>query len=136
MTQETNQNMNEVKNPAQQLLLSEYAKEVLPKYSELATKKQILKEWAADDQFIAKLKEEIKGIQEQMKAYIEDKESKLVGDIKALNTDIGLSCKAAAKGSEYELKDLKAYFKMRAEERVEEVVQKGVTFAKLDVELL
>ena len=123
-------------NPAQQLLLSEYAKEVLPKYRELATKKQILKEWAADDQEIAKMKEEIKAVQEQMKAYIEDKESQLVREIKALNTDIGLACKAAAKGSEYELKDLKAYFKMRAEERVEEVVQKGVTFAKLDVELL
>ena len=131
MTQETNQN-----NPAQQLLLSEYAKEVLPKYRELATKKQILKEWAADDQTIAEFKEQIKEMNENIKSHIEDKESQLVREIKDLNTDISLACKAAAKGSEYELKDLKAYFKMRAEERVEEVVQKGMTFAKLDVELL
>ena len=131
MTQNTNEN-----NPAQQLLLSEYAKELLPKYRSLATKKLILKEWAADDQQIAKFKEEIKGIQEQMKTYIEDTESQLVREIKDLNTDIGLGCKAAAKGSEYELKDLKAYFKMRSEERVEEVVQKGKVFAALDVELL
>lgn len=128
---ENNQN-----NPAQQLLLSEYARELLPKFRQLATKKEILKEWAADDQQVSKFKEEIKAIQEQMKAYIEDTESQLVREIKDLTTDIGLGCKAAAKGSEYELKDLKAYFKMRSEERVEEVVQKGMTFAKLDVELL
>jgi len=131
MTQENNQN-----NPAQTLLLSEYAKEILPQYRSLSTKKQILKEWAADDVEITKFKEAIKEIQEQMKAYIEEKESQLVREIKDLTTDIGLACKAAAKSSEYELKDLKAYFKMRSEERVEEVVQKGVTFAKLDEELL
>lgn len=131
-----NQNVNEVKNPAQQELLSEYAKELLPKFRQLATKKEILKEWAADDQQVAKFKEEIKGIQEQMKAYIEDTESQLVREIKDLATDIGLGCKAAAKGSEYVLKDLKAYFKMRSEERVEEVVQKGKVFEALDVELL
>lgn len=122
-------------NPAQTLLLSEYAKEVLPKYRSLATKKQILKEWAADDVEITKFKEAIKEIQEQMKAYIEDKESQLVREIKDLTTDIGLACKAAAKGSEYELKDLKAYFKMRSEERVEEVVQKGVIFQALEQEM-
>lgn len=131
-----NTNTNEVKNPAQQLLLSEYARELLPKYRSLATKKQILKEWAADDQQVAKFKEEIKGIQDQMKAYIEDVEFQLVREIADISIDINLGCKAAAKGSEYELKDLKAYFKMRSEERVEEVVQKGVTFAKLDEELL
>ena len=131
MTQNNNEN-----NPAQQLLLSEYAKELLPKFRDLAKKKLILKEWAADDQQIAKFKEEIKGIQEQMKAYIEDTESQLVREIKDLTIDIGGGCKAAAKGSEYELKDLKAYFKMRSEERVEEVVQKGKVFAALDVELL
>lgn len=128
--------MNKENNPAQQLLLSEYAKELLPKFRSVALKKQILKEWAADDQQIAKFKEEIKAIQEQMKAYIEDTESELVREIKDLSVDIGLGCKAAAKGSEYELKDLKAYFKMRSEERVEEVVQKGKVFEALDVELM
>lgn len=130
MTQNTQE-----KNPAQQLLLSEYAKELLPKYRSLATKKLILKEWAADDQQIAKFKEEIKGIQEQMKAYIEDTESQLVREIKDLNTDIGLGCKAAAKGSEYEAKDLKAYFKKRSEDKVEEVVQKAEVFKALNSEI-
>lgn len=130
MTQTNNVNGN------QQILLSEYARELLPKYRDLAKKKLILKEWADDDQEIAKFKEEIKVIQEQMKEYINDTESQLVREIKDLNTDIGLACKACSKGSEYELKDLKAYFKMRSEERVEEVVQKGKVFQALDVELM
>lgn len=133
MTQNT---QNNVDNPAQQLLLSEYAKELLPKFRQLATKKQILKEWANDDQDIADWKAQIKEHQEAIKAHIEDRESQLTREIKDLSTDIGLACKAAAKGSDYELKDLKAYFKMRSEERVEEVVQKGKVFAALDVELM
>lgn len=131
-----NQNMNENNNPTQQLLLSEYAKELLPKFRSVAIKKQVLKEWAADDQQIAKFKEEIKTIQEQIKAYIENVESQLVNEIKALNTDIGLGCKAAAKGSEYDAKDLKAYFKKRSENKVEEVVQKAEVFKALNSEIV
>ena len=115
--------------------LIEYSREVMPKFRTLAKKKEILKEWAADDEEIAQYKEQIKEMQENIKSYIEDKEAQLVREIKDLTTDIGLACKAAAKNSDYEAKDLKAYFKKRSEDKVEEVVQKGVLFSGLEQEL-
>ncbi len=122
-------------NPAQQLLLSEYAKEVLPKFRLLATKKQIVKEWAADDDQINEYKSQIKEMRELIKERVKDVESELSREISDLTTDISLACKAAAKGSEYEAKDLKAYFKMRSEDRVDEVIAKGVTFDALNEEI-
>lgn len=127
---------NNVKNPAQQLLLSEYAKEILPKFRMLATKTQIIKEWADEDATVAKYKASIKAEQDALKAYIEEVEAELVREIKDLKTDIGLACKAASKGSEYEAKDLKAYFKKRSEDKVEDVIEKGNIFESLNSALL
>jgi len=115
--------------------LVEYSRELMPKFRTLAKKNEILKEWAAEDTTVLEYKVQIKALQDEMKAYIEETESELVREIKDLSTDIGLACKAAAKGSDYEAKDLKAYFKKRSEDKVEEVVQKGVLFCELEQEL-
>lgn len=112
-----------------------YAQEVLPKFRELAEKKEALKEWAKEDATILEFKAQIKEMNENIKAHIEDVESTLVREIKALTTDISEACKAAAQGTQYEAKELKAYFQSRAADKVEEVIEKADLFKELTEEL-
>lgn len=112
-----------------------YAQEVLPKFRELAAKKEALKEWAKEDATILEFKAQIKEMNENIKAHIEDVESTLVREIKALNTDISEACKAAAQGTAYEAKELKAYFQSRAADKVQDVLEKAVLFTELSEEL-
>lgn len=112
-----------------------YAQEVLPKFRELAAKKDALKEWAKEDATILEFKAQIKEMNENIKAHIEDVESTLVREIKALTTDIGLACKSCAQGTQYEAKELKAYFQSRAADKVQDVLEKAVLFTELSEEL-
>lgn len=110
----------------------EYSREIGPKIRKLLELNTTLKEWKAEDELAQEYLAEIKALNETLKAHIEDKESTLVREIKALSTDIGLACKAAAKGTEYSAQELKAYFTKRAQEKVQEVVEKGILFDALD----
>ena len=112
-----------------------YAQEVLPKFRELAAKKEALKEWAKEDATILEFKAQIKEMNENIKAHIEDVESTLVREIKALNTDISEACKACAQGTQYEAKEIKAYFQSRAAAKVQDVLEKAVLFTELSEEL-
>ena len=112
-----------------------YAQEVLPKFRELAAKKEALKEWAKEDATILEFKAQIKEMNENIKAHIEDVESTLVREIKALTTDIGLACKACAQGTPYEAKEIKAYFQSRAADKVQDVLEKAVLYTELGEEL-
>jgi hypothetical protein len=115
--------------------LLSYNQEIIPKFLALATAKEILKDRMSEDQVIQDFHQEIKDLQESIKAHLEDKEPDLMREIKDLNTDIGLACKAAAKGTAYKAPELKAYFAARAKQSVEKVVTKGETFAELEKEL-
>lgn len=112
-----------------------YAQEVLPKFRELAAKKEALKEWAKEDATILEFKAQIKEMNENIKAHIEDVESTLVREIKALTTDISEACKAAAQGSAYEAKEIKSYLQSRAADKVQDVLEKAVLFTELGEEL-
>lgn len=112
-----------------------YAQEVLPKFRELTAKKEALKEWAKEDATILEFKAQIKEMNENIKAHIEDVESTLVREIKALTTDISEACKAAAQGSAYEAKEIKSYLQSRAADKVQDVLEKAVLFTELSEEL-
>lgn len=115
--------------------IATYAQEILPKFRELAAKKEALKEWAKEDATILEFKAQIKEMNENIKAHIEDVESTLVREIKALTTDISEACKAAAQGSAYEAKEIKSYLQSRAADKVEDVLLKAVLFTELGEEL-
>lgn len=115
--------------------LMSYNQEIVPKFIALNTAKQILKEGIADDTTVQKIQQEIKDLQESVKAYIEDKESELVREIKDLETDIKLAVAAAAKGTPYKNAELKAFFAARAKQSVEKVVGRGELFSELEKEI-
>ena len=122
-------------NTNAQNTIATYAQEILPQMRLLNEKKEALKEWAKEDATILEFKAQIKEMNENIKAHIEDVESTLVREIKALTTDIGLACKAAAQGTPYEAKELKAYFQSRAADKVNDVLEKAVLFTELGEEL-
>lgn len=111
--------------------IATYAQEILPAMRLLNEKKEALKEWAKEDATILEFKAQIKEMNENIKAHIEDVESTLVREIKALTTDISEACKAAAQGTEYSAKDLKSYFQSRAVDKVSDVIEKGNLFVLL-----
>jgi Mg2+ and Co2+ transporter CorA len=115
--------------------IATYAQEILPAMRLLNEKKEALKEWAKEDVTILEFKAQIKEMNENIKAHIEDVESTLVREIKALTTDISEACKAAAQGTQYEPKELKAYFASRAADKVEEVFEKADLFKEIAEEL-
>ncbi|MGZ8888071.1 MAG: hypothetical protein ACXW1D_00780 [Halobacteriota archaeon] len=115
--------------------LVEYSREIAPKIRTMLRKKEILNEWKKEDATVQEQQEEIKDLQEALKSYIEETESDIVREIESLETDIKLAVKAAAKGTEYKAAELKAFFMARAKEKVEDVVEKGAKFAKLEQEL-
>jgi len=116
----------------QNVTLQTYAQEVLPSLRTLDTKSQILKEWEADQVFLTQKKAEIKAIQEEMKAFTEDKEPELVREIKDLKTDIGLAVKAMVKGTDYKPAQMKQYLSSRAKDKVEDVLEKAELFSELE----
>lgn len=122
-------------NTTAQNTIATYAQEILPQMRLLNEKKEALKEWAKEDVTILEFKAQIKEMNENIKAHIEDVESTLVREIKALTTDIGLACKACAQGTQYEAKELKAYFQSRAADKVQDVLEKAVLFTELSEEL-
>lgn len=115
--------------------LLSYNQEIIPKFLALATAKEILKDRMDGDQIVQDYLQDIKALQEDIKVYLEDKEPELVREIKDLNTDIGLACKAAAKGTTYKPAELKAFFAARAKQSVSKVIDKGDLFCELDKEL-
>lgn len=118
--------------------LQEYSSEIQPKLRTMLKKQEILKEWATDDAEVIRRKQEIKDLQDSLKAYIEETESELVTEIKDLANDIKLACQAAAKASSglYKTADLKSYFTARAkEDGVTKVLEKGKLFTDLEKEL-
>lgn len=122
-------------NTTTQNTIATYAQEILPQMRLLNEKKEALKEWAKEDATILEFKAQIKEMNENIKAHIEDVESTLVREIKALTTDIGLACKAAAQGSAYEAKEIKSYLQSRAADKVQDVLEKAVLFTELSEEL-
>jgi gas vesicle protein len=110
----------------------EYNKEVAPKIHSLLKKQEVLKEWCKDDTEIAKFKEQIKEIQEQMKGYIKDTESELVREIEDLSVDIKEAIKAMCKGSDYKPAQVKAFLLARAQQKVEAAYDKAELFTKLE----
>lgn len=122
-------------NTNAQNTIATYAQEILPAMRLLNEKKEALKEWAKEDATILEFKAQIKEMNENIKAHIEDVESTLVREIKALNTDIGLACKACAQGTQYEAKELKAYFQSRAADKVGDVFEKAELFKELEEEV-
>lgn len=123
--------MAETKN----VTLQEYAREVLPSIRQLNKKTEILKEWAADDNFLNQKKIELKAIQDEMKKYIEETESELTREINDLKTDIGLAVKAMVKGTEFKAAQMKQYLSSRAKDKIEDVLEKAELFEKLNNEL-
>lgn len=122
-------------NTTAQNTIATYAQEILPQMRLLNEKKEALKEWAKEDATILAFKVQIKEMNENIKAHIEDVESTLVREIKALNTDISEACKACAQGTQYEAKEIKAYFQSRAADKVQDVLEKAVLFTELSEEL-
>jgi hypothetical protein len=115
--------------------LLSYNGEIIPKFLALATAKEILKDRMSEDLHVQECLLEIKELQDSLKALVEDKEPELTREIKDLNTDIGLACKAAAKGTPHKAAELKSFFAARAAEKVEVVVTKGELFAELTKEI-
>jgi hypothetical protein len=115
--------------------LLSYNQEIIPKFLALATAKEILKDRMSEDTVVQDFLQEIKDLQECIKEHLEDKEPELVREIKDLNTDIGLACKSAAKGTPHKAAELKSFFAARAAEKVEVVVTKGELFQQLEKEL-
>jgi len=113
----------------------EYSREIGPKIRKLIELNETLKEWKAEDAGVQQFAEDIKGLQEGLKSYIEDKESGLIREIADVSTDIKLAVKAAAKNTQYKPAELKAYFVARAKESVSKVVDKGELFAQLEIEI-
>lgn len=115
--------------------LLSYNQEIIPKFLSMATKKEIIKEFMADDSHVQDCLREIKELQENIKMHVEDKEPDLTREIKDLQTDIAQACKAAARGTPHKAAELKAFFAARATEKVEVVVTKGELFAELAKEI-
>jgi cytochrome P450 len=116
--------------------LVEYSREILPKLRALDEKKALLKEWKDGDDEVQKHLQAIKDMQELLKNMIEEREADLLQEIKDLETDIKLACKAAAKNSPYKPAELKAFFIARnKEDGVSKVVTKGTLFEDLTKEL-
>lgn len=122
-------------NTNAQNTIATYAQEILPQMRLLNEKKEALKEWAKEDATILEFKAQIKEMNENIKAHIEDVESTLVREIKALSTDITLACKAAAQGSAYEAKEIKSYLQSRAADKVQDVLEKAEVFKELNNEV-
>ena len=113
--------------------LIEYSREIMPKLQDLAKLKGTLKDWADNDEEVQEHKREIKAAQENLKGIIEEKESNLIREIKDLETDIKLACKAASKKVvTYSAAELKGYFVSRSKDKVDDVINKGVSFGDLD----
>lgn len=115
--------------------LLSYNQEIVPQFISLGTKKEILKEFMADDEYVQECLGQIKEMQENIKAHVEDKEPELVREIKDLETDIKLAVSAAAKGTAYKPAELKGFFAARAKQSVEKVVGKGELFSELSKEI-
>ena len=115
--------------------LLSYSKEIQPNIRKLLEKKDALNEWKKEDEHVQDCLREIKELQENLKAHVEDKESVLVREIADLEIDIKLAIKAAVKGTNYKAPDLKDYLFARAKESVAKVIDKGDLFAELDKEL-
>ena len=115
--------------------LIEYSREIGPKIRKLIKLNETLKEWKAEDAGVQQFLDDIKGLQERLKEYLAEKEEDLLEEIDALNLDIKLAVKAAAKNTQYKPAELKAYFVARAKESVSKVVDKGELFAQLEIEI-
>lgn len=115
--------------------LVEYNKEIQPLIRKLLEKKEELKEWAKEYTEVQDYVIEIKRLQEEMKAFIADKEATLVREIADLENDIKLAVRAAAKGTAYKPAELRAFMTARAKDSVEKVVSKGELFQQLESEL-
>ena len=115
--------------------LQEYNQEIQPKLRSLFKKQEIIKEWQKDDATIAEYKQQIAEMNENIKAYTEDKEAELIREISDLQTDLKLAIKGAAKASGYKAPELKAYFTARAKEAVDKTLEKAELFTQLNSEL-
>lgn len=113
----------------------EYNKEIAPKLHSLLKKQEILKEWAKDDSEIAKFKDQIKELQDDMKEYIKETETELVREIDDLTIDIKEAIKAMCSGTEYKPAQVKTYLMARAKQKVEDAFEKAELFEKLEQEL-
>lgn len=116
--------------------LVEYNQEIQPKIRKLLELKEALKEWIAEDEAAQECVQEIKAKQDDLKAWIEEKNPDLLREIKDLEVDIKLACKAASKVSDYSSAELKAYLTARAKETVEKTFEKAASFSDLEMEFV
>lgn len=112
-----------------------YAQEISPLIRQVIKKKIILSEFKKEDAEYLKFAEQIKELQAEQKAYLAEKESELIGEIKDLDNDIKEGIKAMTQGTKFSAKDVKAYLISRAKEKVDEVILKGDVFGALEKEL-
>lgn len=115
--------------------LAAYAKELSPTIRKVLELKETLSEFKKSDEKYLSFEDEIKEVKERQKAYLEETESELLGEIKDLSNDIKTGVKAMADGTEYEAKDILAYLTAKAKDTVEKTITKGTTFESLDEEL-
>ena len=118
------------------ITLQSYNQEIQPNIRKLFEKQEALKEWAAENEKVLELKAQIKELQEELKAYVENTESQLVREISDLQTDIKLAIKGMSKGSAYKPAELKAYLFARAKEAVDKTLEKAELFEALNKDLL
>lgn len=115
--------------------LIEYSRNIAPIVRNLAKQKELLADFKASDAKYIELTEEVKELQDAMKAYLEgtDDGKEILDEIKDISNDLKQAVAAAAQGSVYKAAELKQFFITRAkDEGVEKVVTKGELFDELD----
>lgn len=117
--------------------LAAYAKELSPTIRKVLELKELLKEFKSSDDGALELQETIKEAQEELKDYLSKHEDSgaTITEIKELEKDLKEGFAAAVKDSDYKPADFKAYLIARANDKVEVVVAKGVTFGSLEGEI-
>ena len=118
------------------MLNKDVANEVESKAKELAHKQELLKDFSEHIEKVQVLKEDIKAINEEIKALIAADEecAVLIEEIKAIGKELSQAAKVAAKNTSFKPAVVKAFFKTKVknDEAVGKVVEKGTEFKTLE----
>lgn len=117
--------------------LVEYNQEIQPILRNIEKKKELIKDFKTTDEKALKLQQNIKDMQEELKAYLEsdDDIKAYMDEVAALTKDFKEASKLAARSVGKKPAIVSAYFKARCKDNVDKIVEKGEIFNSLESEL-
>lgn len=123
----------------QDVCLTSYSKEIMPRVRQIADLKEELKEYQEGIEGVSELQQVVTDAKKELAEKIasDDNVIALTEQIKSLSKELTQALKAASKGvnKQWKPKELKAFFEARNKAKVQPTVEKGEMFATLDSKL-